>query len=250
MRGVLIQKLLEFRLEVPLEVATQGEKVPCTVTVKNHGGEPVSLPHISLELALGDLKKVKAKSGDAFTLISAADFDRSTSLGSGAQAVFTHEFILDRNAPISNKAATPYLLYGDAEERTMLGQLPLTVTMHPYLRSVFDTFETVFSFINKGESWKDGYTSVKFKAPDLRKLSLVEEMSVGARFVDESLEVIYAFRIKKFEAGAQSLNVKKGKAEVVQHWASSDYLFGGNFIRQEFVEKMIEEALAVVSTGL
>jgi len=250
MRGVFIQKPLEFRLEVPLDVASQGENVPCTVTVKNHGAESIPLAHISLELALGDLKRVKAKSDDAFQLISAASFDRSASVAPGAQSVFTHEFSLDRNAPISSKNSTPYLLYGDAEQRAMLGQLPLTVKMHPYYRSIFDTFETVFSFINKGESWKDGYTSVKYKAPDLRKLSLVEEMNVSIKFVDDSLEVVYAFKIKKFEAGAQSLNVKKGKAEVVQSWAPSDYLFGGNFIRQEYVDKMIEEALAVVSTGL
>jgi hypothetical protein len=122
--------------------------------------------------------------------------------------------------------------------------------MHPHYKAIFDTFETVFSFINKGASWKGGYTSVKYKAPDIRKLSLVEEMSVGVRFVDESLEVIYTFKIKKFEAGAQSLNVTKGKAEVVQTWAPSEYLFGGGFIRQEFVDKKIEEALSVVSTGL
>ena len=61
MRGVFIQKPLEFRLEVPLDAAIQGEKVPCTVTVTNHGSEPISLSQISLTLALGALKKVKAK---------------------------------------------------------------------------------------------------------------------------------------------------------------------------------------------
>jgi len=250
MRGVFIQKPLEFRLEVPLDKAVQGEKVPCTVTVKNHGAEGVHLAQISLELTLGDLKKVKAKSDGAFQTIASANLDRATSVAPGAEVTFSHEFTLDRNAPISHKSHSPYLLYGNAEQPALLGQQPLTVTMHPYYRSIFDTFETVFSFINKGESWKDGYTSVKYKAPDLRKLSLVEEMNVAARFVDDSLEVVYTFKIKKFEAGAQSLNVRKGKAEVVQTWAPSDYLFGGNFIRQEYVEKMIEEALSVVSTGL
>ena len=74
-------------------------------------------------------------------------------------------------------------------------------------------------------------------------------MNVGVRFVDESLEVIYTFKIKKFETGAQSLNVTKGKAEVDQTWAPSEYLFGGGFICQEFVDKKIEEALSVVATG-
>ena len=250
MRGVFIQKPLEFRLEVPLDAAIQGEKVPCTVTVTNHGSEPIPLSQISLTLALGALKKVKAKAEDAFEVLSEGNFDRSTTLAPGSQSTFVHDFALDRNAPISDRSQTPYLLDGNADQDALLGQQPLTVKMHPHYKAIFDTLETVFSFINKGESWKGGYTSVKYKAPDIRKLSLVEEMSVGVRFVDPSLEVIYTFKIKKFEAGAQSLNVTKGKAEVAQTWTHSEYLFGGGFIRQEFVDKKIEEALSVVSTGL
>lgn len=249
MRGVFIQKPLEFRLEVPLETATQGEKVPCTVTVKNHGADPAPLSHLSLELALGNVKKVKAKADDAFSTIAKASCDRSTTVEPGGQASFQWNFALDSNAPISDKSQTPYVLYGNAESPALLGQQPLTVTIHPHYKAIFDTFETVFSFINKGESWKDGYTSVKYKAPDLRKFSLVEEFSASVRFVDSALEVLYVFKVKKFDATAQALATKKGKAEVVQTWTPEQYLFGEGFIRQEFVEKSIEEALSVVATG-
>jgi hypothetical protein len=105
------------------------------------------------------------------------------------------------------------------------------------------------SSINKGETWKDGYTTVKYKAPDLRKFSLVDEIVIGVRFVEDSLELVYTFKVKKIDATAQSLNFKKGKAEVSQTWTPQDYLFGGEFIRQEFVEKMLDEAFAVVATG-
>lgn len=249
MRGVFIQKPLEFRLEVPLETAMQGEKVPCAVAVKNHGADAVPLSQISLQLALGNLKKVKAKAEDAFEVISKAEFDTGVSIAPGAQVSFNWDFTLDRNAPISEKNQTPYLLYGNSDQSALLGQLPLTVKMHPHFKAIFDTFETVFSFINKGESWKGGYTSVKYKAPDIRKLSLVDEMNVSVRFVDDSIEVLYAFKIKKLEATSTNLNFKKGKAEVAQTWAPEQYLFGGGFIRQEFVEKSIDDALSVVATG-
>jgi hypothetical protein len=249
MRGVFIQKPLEFRLEVPLETATQGEKVPCVVTVKNHGGDVVPLTQLSLQLSLGNLKKVKAKADDAFETISNGELDRSSSVSPGAQLSFNWDFTLDRNAPISEKNHTPYLLYGNSDQSTLLGQLPLPVKMHPHYKAIFDTFETVFSFINKGESWKGGYTSVKYKAPDIRKLSLVDEMNVSVRFVDEAIEVLYAFKIKKLEATSTNLNFKKGKAEVAQSWTPQQYLFGGGFIRQEFVEASINEALSVVATG-
>jgi hypothetical protein len=33
-------------------------------------------------------------------------------------------------------------------------------------------------------------------------------------------------------------------------WGKADYLFGGDFIRQEFVEAKVQEAIAEVSSGL
>jgi hypothetical protein len=249
MRGVTIQNQLEFRLESPIDSATQGELVPCSLTIKNHGSEPVPLNHLSMCLALGNLKKVKAKGDDAFELLVQANVDRSSVLAPGSQSVMSWEFALDRNAPISDKGQSPYLLYGNGESSALLGQLPLTVKMHPHYRAIFDTCETVLSLINKGETWKDGFTTVKYKAPDLRKFSLVDEILVSVRFVEDSLEVVYQFKVKKLEATATSMNFKKGKAEVAQTWTAEEYLFGGGFVRQEFVEKMLEEAMAVVTTG-
>jgi len=249
MRSVFIQKPLEFRLEVPLDAAIQGEPVPCTLTVKNHGAEPAPLPQLSLVLGLGVLKKVKAKAEDAFDTLDRAQLDVAQVVLPGAQIVSSWEFTLDRNAPISDKNQTPFLLYGNGESPADLGQIPLTVTMHPHARAIFDTCETVFSLINKGETWKDGYTVVKYKAPDLRKFSLVDEILIAVRCVDHSLELAYTFKVKKIDATATTLNFKKGKAEVSQTWAPQDYLFGGGFIRQEFIEKMLDEAFSVVATG-
>ena len=249
MRGVSIQKPLEFRLEVPIETATQGDVVPCAMSVKNQGSEPVTLFEFTLQLALGNLKKVKAKGDDAFELLDRAELNRSLTVAPGEQLSVSWDFKLNKNSPLSDKNQTPYLLYGNGESSALLGQLPLTVKMHPHYRAVFDTCETVLSLINKGETWKDGFTTVKYKAPDLRKFSLVDEILVSVRFVENSLEVIYQFKVKKLEATATSMNFKKGKAEVAQTWTAEEYLFGGGFVRQEFVEKMLEEAMAVVTTG-
>ncbi|MEN9846345.1 MAG: hypothetical protein RIS36_1492 [Pseudomonadota bacterium] len=232
-----------------MEAAVQGEAVPCKVTVKNHGSEPAPLPQFSLLLGLGALKKVKAKASDAFEVLARADLDRSQVVPANGEFVTSWEFHLDRNSPLSDKNQTPFLLYGNGDTPENIGQIPLTVTMHPRARAVFDTCERVFSLINKGETWKDGYTLVKYKAPDLRKFSLVEEIVIGVRFVDDSLELGYTFKVKKIDATAHSLNFKKGKAEVTQTWSPQEYLFGGGFIRQEFVEKMLDEAFSVVATG-
>jgi hypothetical protein len=249
MRGIYIQKPLEFRVEVPGDRIAQGSPVTCTLSVKNHGETPFSCHDLVLRLALADLKKIKSKAPDARAMLGEAQLERGATIAPGESVSFSWEFLGDKNFPISDKSQSPYLIFGNATEGAALGQQPISVVMHPHYRALFDTFETVFSFINKGESWKDGRTSVKYKAPDIRKLSLVDEMAVSVRFVDDSLEVFYSFKVKKFEAGAQSLNVKRGKAEVTQVWPPSQYLFGDGFIRQEFVDRSIEEALSTVATG-
>ena len=129
MRGVFIQKPLEFRLEVPIEFATQGDTVPVSLTVKNHGSESVALSALSLELALGNLKKVKAKADDAFEELVQSELDQTSVISPGSESSFSWSFALDRNSPISDKNQAPYFLYGNSVVRSHIGQLPLTVTM-------------------------------------------------------------------------------------------------------------------------
>lgn len=248
MRGITIQSPLEFRLEVTGETFAQGDQVPCKLSVKNHGATSAVLDALSLVLALGNLKKVKAKDAAAFEAILTGEVERGSELAPGAEASFSHTFLLDRNVAITDKAQSPYLLYGNSTDQQQLGQLLLTVNPHPHVRSVFDSLATVFSFVNKGESSKGGWTTAKLKAPDSRKLASVEELNLSCRFDGDALEVRYVFTVKKFEGVAVMMEVKKGKREILQRWEPSDYLFGGGFIRQEFVERSVEEALEPVST--
>jgi len=116
---------------------------------------------------------------------------------------------------------------------------------------IFDTMTTVFNFLNKGESHKNGRTTAKLKAPDSRRLSLVDELALSAWFDDaDALMLHFHFSVKKFEHSASSVNVKKGKVEASLKLEPTEYLFGGGFIRQEFVEARIENALSEVSSGL
>jgi len=249
MRGIHIQSPLEFRLEVTGDTFVQGAEVPCRLTVKNHGQSAASVHDLALELALGSLKKAKAKEDTAFEVIAPGEVERGCEVPPGGELSFLHTFLLDRNAPISDKAQSPFLLYGSGASSAALAQLPLMVAPHPHVRSLFDSMMTVYSFTPKGETWKAGWTTTKLKAPDARRFSLVEELNLSCRFEGESLEVRFVFSVKKFDGFTAKVGVTKGKSEVTQRWNPSEYLFGGGFMRQEYVEKMVEEALGTVMTG-
>lgn len=250
MRGLFIQRSLEFRLDVQGDTFEQGQPVVCTLKVLNRGSEPVTLHTPTLSLVLGDVKAVKAKDPTAFEPIDRAELERGVELAPGAEVSMQHTFKLGNNAPISEKAKSPYLLYGDADDVSALGQLPLAVTPHKYLRMIFDTLTTVFSFVPKGESSKNGWTAVALKPPDSRSMSFVDQLALSARFVNEDLEVIFLFSVKKFDASQTKVGVKKSKTEVKQIWSRAELLFGGEFIRQEFVEARVQEALNEVTSGL
>ncbi len=250
MRGLFLQNSTEVRLDVQGDSFEQGQAVPCTLTLTNRGSQAVTLAAPTLRLALGDAKLVKAKDPAAFLAISSAELARGLELLPGRAEALSHSFQLDINAPISEKAKSPFLLYGESNEVSSLGQLPLTVVPHKHLRAIFDTFTTVFGFVTKGESSKNGWTSVKLKPPESRAMSFVDEVNLSARFNDDELQLSFLFSVKKLDASQATVGVRKAKTEVSQRWPRANLLFGGDFVRQEFVEEKIRDALAEVSSGL
>jgi hypothetical protein len=250
MRGVFIQQPFEFRLEVPGDSFVQGSSVSCTLTAKNHGDAAAMLETPTLVLALANLKKVKAKDVSGFEAVVSPELERGVEVAAKGEYSFKHSFDLQLNAAITDKGQSPYLLYGNASEVAGLGQLMLTVSPHPHLRAIFDTMTSMFSFVAKGETWKDSWTCARFKPPESRRMSFVEELSLSARHTAEALELRFVFLVKKFDTSMTKVEVKKGKAEVCQTWPRAEYLFGGDFLNQEYAEKMIDSALGEVSSAL
>lgn len=250
MRGVIIENGLELRLEVPGEGFVQGDVVPCTITVKNHSSSPASLSNLSLMLAQGTLKLVKAKDPKAFHEVARATLNAPDEIGVGATAQYQHTFQLSDNCLVSEKNQSLFLIYGSQAGGNSAGQLPLTVTPHNYLVEVFRTLEMVYSFVPKGISWKDEYTIMKFTPPNTRDLMLVEELNLGVVRENGNLRTRYSFKVKKFDTGGAGVAVKKGKTEFEYTLTPDQYLFGGGFINQESLEGSINQALKEVSTGL
>jgi hypothetical protein len=249
MKGLFFQQQLEFRLDVPGDSFLQGASIPCSLKVRNHGETPAVIATPTLWLAVGNLKKVKAKDPSAFEVAARAELEAGVAIAPKSEYDYSHSFLSDHNFSITDKSVSPYLLYGNSVNIAELGQLLVTFTLHPHVSAIFDTFTTVFSFVSKGISWKDGWTTAKLKAPDSARMSFVDELAFSARLEGDLIRLRYVFTVKKFDTSTTTVGVKKGKTEVSQTWPSSEYLFGGGFVQQQYVESMIEGALAEVSSG-
>lgn len=148
MRGLFLKHPLEFRLEVKGDSFFQGQDLSCALIIKNHGDAPALVAEPTVVLVRADLKKVKAKDASAFEIIQRAELERGIEVAPKSEVQFLYTVTLDRNVPITDKGQSPYLLYGNSESFSELGQLLVTVIPHQHLRAVFDTctFEYAISF--------------------------------------------------------------------------------------------------------
>lgn len=250
MRGVFFNQGLEYKLEVSGSDFRQGDSVQCTLSLKNHTSSPVPLDHLRLTLAVGTLKKVKSKAADAFEVVSEGDVTSVKEIGPNDERSVTHTFQLDRNYPVTDKNQSLYLLYGNSTDTAIVGQLLLTVALHPHIESIFSTMDTVFQFVPKGVTSKGAWSTAKLKPPTARRYSLIDELNLSCHFDGDALELKYNFTVKKFEGASTTISVKKAKTEVEQRLEPDKYLYGSNFVHQEFVEESIKAAISVVATEL
>jgi hypothetical protein len=249
MRGVFFKTPVECSLEVQGDAFSQGDTVVGTFRVRNRDTATLNVPALTVSLAHGSTKKIKAKEADAFSVLSTVATIANTELAPDQQVSIPITIPLQINSPIFEKNQSLYLIVGNELASDAIGALLVTCIPHPHIRTVIDTLTTVFGFTDKGVTWKDNHTSYKLKAPTTRKLSLVDELLLSFQFVDDSLSLSFYFKVKSFDTSATSLNVKRGKIEVQQSWSPGEYLFGSGLMEHQFIENQICEALAAVSTG-
>ena len=127
MKGTCFQRPLEFNLNVDGESWTQGQSVSGTLTVKNHGHESVTLDSVSVRLARGGLKKVHAKTAGALDVAATVLFDGSTKVEPQASASLPWTFPIGLNDAITDKTASPFLVYGRGETDEQPGRLQLAI---------------------------------------------------------------------------------------------------------------------------
>jgi hypothetical protein len=247
MKGVFIDQQLEFRLEVPKDGAEQGDSLPCTLTVKNHGSASRVLGDLILELGCGDPKSVADKDAD-FEKISSAELSLPWEIAPQQQKNSAWTFALDKNCAVTEKSHSMLFRFGSTSGT--LGRLGVAVKPHAYFAAVMELLETSFQFIRKGEKSSKGWMNAKFKPSASKKFSMLNELVLGMRFEGTALLLRFMFNVKKFEgAGTNQVNVKKAKTEVEKRLEENEYLISGGFMNHEALEAAIAAALETVATG-
>lgn len=246
MKGTFFQKPLEFNLRIEGETWNQADAISGELIAKNHGAEPVALETLGVGLAHGELKKVRLKSPEAFDVLASQKFEGGQMLEPGKEARLSWKFETDRNCPISDSTKSLFIVYGQGDATEKLGQLQLTIRPYWIIQEFLSTVTTQFRFVVKTLKWSKGRVEAKLAPPDSKAFAMLEHLTLSFRFEEETLDVKYVFQVKKLEATAANVDVKKDKREVEQSFAKHEYLTPSGRIGFERLEAAIREALQVV----
>lgn len=249
MKGTVFQRPLEFNLVIDGESWQQGDPIFGTLTVRNHGKEPLDMSEVCLHLALGELKKVRLKSPEAFDVLKSAELGANGQLQPGSSTEFSWRFETDRNFPITDNLKSPFILYGRGTALEQLGQLELAVNPFAIIDEFIKTLQIQFRFVVKGRKWSKGKVEFKLAPPDSKALGMVEHLNAQFQFEQETLNVKYSFHVKKLEATAASVAMSKGKKETEQSFTLQDYRLPSGRLNHERIERGIAAAIELVQSG-
>jgi hypothetical protein len=250
MRAMFVHQGIQYQLDVSGEDFRPGDTVAGSIKAKNHGAATLPLDSLFVTLALGNIKKAKAKESDAFEAVESPELGASGELPAGGEKSFPFSTTLDKNAPVTEKNQSLFLLFGSRQFPDSRSELRVTVLRHPHVQTIHEILESSFQCVYKGEKSSDDWLVSKFSPSSSRKLSLVNEFLLKSRFSDDTLQLEFVFNVKKFDTSATAINVKKGKNVVEQTLQPNEYLLPGGFLNHDAVSAKITEALSVVSTEL
>lgn len=256
MKGIYFQKPFEFQLLVEGESWHQGSAVRGTLVIRNHGAEALPLDGVRVALAHGRASRVKSKTEGALKILHSVQADGGRSLAPSAEERLPWVFHLDRNAPITDKASSLYLLYGlppvpgaKAESGDKAGLLQLIVEPDGLFDEFLRVFQIQHHFVIKSRHAGKGSVGVKLIPPGSKGLASIEQLELRLRIGEgERLEVGYIFELKNINGSVAGVEVTTSERELEQTLERSEYLTSSGRVNHERMEAAVSEAFARIGS--
>jgi hypothetical protein len=242
-KGIFFQKPFEFSLNVSGESWRQSETISGTLTVRNRGNETASLAGTRVELALGQLKKVHARTPGALETLSKKELESPATLAPGAEATLEWSFPTHLNFPITDVSDSPFLVYGQGAEAEKIGFLQANVLPSTIIEEFLDRFVVAHRFVVKSKKWSKKRVAVKLGPSSAKQFANLEYAQAEFRFQGDTLLVNYIFQVKKMVATPANVETKKEKRELEQSFGPTDYRTSSGRPNHERIEAAIAEAL-------
>lgn len=249
MKGTYFQKPFEFQLSVEGESWRQGTAIRGILVIKNHGAEPLPLAGVRVSLAHGRASRVKQKAQGALKILASVSVDESLKLPPGAEERLPWGFQLDRNAPITDKSSSLYLLYGPAavsrvkaESGDQVGLLRLVVEPDSLFEDFLRAFQIQHHCVVKSRQAGKGSVDVKLVPPESKGFAAIDHLDLNLRFGDgDRIEVGYLFVVKSPGASAAGAGVVVEERRMEQVLERTEYLTLSGRVNHERMEAAASE---------
>ncbi len=243
MKGTVFQGSLQFHVEIEGEAWTPGQTLRGKLQVTNQGTSAVNLAQVGITLAYGNYKKVKASDPKAFTAVTTKTFDSAAELAPGSTSELTWSIVLEDTAPITDKAGSLFLVFGNLSDKTKGGHLLLTVGPRLIIQEYLKIFENFFRFKAKELRQKDDAIQIKMAAPSSKEFSSTEGLLLFIKNQAGNLDLKYEFTIKKLGYKQGGVELEKNELVFNYNLAHKDFMLGKDMIDQDKMLTHFNEVL-------
>jgi hypothetical protein len=210
MKGFSIQNGIEYRIGIEGERWTQGAGVELEVTTR--AGQPVCVL-----IAEGSEKKIKAKDPGAFAVIESRE---------GTGPSLKARFDLPRNARITDKTGSLYVLYG---EPASLANLKLCVEPHPWFGEIRDVLTHHYRFALKTTAMgKSGKVEFKFEPSGASEWASLTHLLMKLSLEETDLNLTLEFHRTVINALKPGLSGEKASGSFQRSVPLADLIHGFN----------------------
>ncbi len=249
MKGTFFQKPLEFGLVIHGESWQQGDHIKGSLIVKNHGPENLDLSATGITLALGNLKKYKAKDPEAFTILGETFFNEGVLVDMGEERTLDWDFQLANDCAITEKTSSLFIICGEKDDYFGGGQMQLQINPENSLTQFLEIFKNFFKFQVKAIKNKNGFIEAKMVAPDSKELGAVEQLMLNMRMNGDDMDLKYTFKVNRVSYGAAGeISAKAKKEEYSQSLKPKQFRLFGDAPNQDGIIEAIGEVIEQVKT--
>ncbi|HAZ13688.1 MAG: hypothetical protein A2X86_16410 [Bdellovibrionales bacterium GWA2_49_15] len=233
MKGTVFQGNLQFHVEIEGESWTPGQTLRGKLNVHNQGTGSVGLGQVGITLAHASYKKVKASDPKAFNAYHTQTFEAGQELAPGQTSELAWSIPLEETAPITDKAGSLFLVFGNLSEKTKGGHLLITVGPGFIIQEYLKIFENFFRFKAKELRQFKDMVQIKMTAPSSKEFSSTEGLLLFIKTQASKLELKYEFTIKKLGYTKGSVELEKNELVFPYSLSYKDFMLGKDMIDQD-----------------
>jgi len=233
MKGTVFQENCQIDLNILGESWIPGQIIKGTLEIKNLGPGPIAIQNHGVGLGHGEFKKVQTSNKSALVPDKKTTFEANKMLGPGASESLEWSFNLPETAPITDKAGSLFIMFGNLEDKQKGGHLQLTVSPRPLIKEFCQLIENFQRFKVKEWRQKKDRIQIKLVPPNSREFAGVESLILLTKEVEGSLHLDYEFGLKKIGYGQGEVAVQKQDLKLNFVLPLKQITFGKDMIDQD-----------------